>query len=202
MTASSRKFDEEMKSDHYILSSSAVKRQKTADPKPDAGQPAQLALGDATKTEPIIALEAVDTTTLNASEFIGVWVISPHLNAFIDSKGVMGLSASAETEITPMSIVFGKFGKGPFEWGDKLKDLSGTVPYTLDFASKCREVKKKGPLGPVMSVSELHKCISKDWPHTLVDHRHQFVYQRSMISFFQFVSQLPICLFFQLLVCF
>jgi len=91
-----------------------------------------------------------------------VWPISTALNGFIDAEGKMGMSASAETEITALGIVYGKFGKGPFEWGDKLKDLSGTVPYSIDLSSNCREVKKRGPLGPVMSVYDLHKCLAKD----------------------------------------
>jgi len=66
MTAASRRFDEDMKVDHYILSSSANKRPKNADPRPPVDPERSSALPLLDKPKELIVLTQVDSSSLKA----------------------------------------------------------------------------------------------------------------------------------------
>ena len=156
LTATAKKFDEKMKDDHFILSTTASKRLKTGP---------LLTLADWPKPPtPTIELKPFPVSELKADEWLGMWKITPTLSAFIMNDGRIGLSTSQQTQISPLSVVLAKFGKGPFEWADKLKDLSGTIPYVITADSMCREVKKKGAPGPVVPIAELYAKTDADHP--------------------------------------
>lgn len=162
MTASAKVFDNEMSRDHMIFSSSAAKRQKMSEQKflPTSDDPIPL------PPPPVVltVLQPVETSTLDLSKMLGAWSISPIIKGFMTVDGNIGISTTKAVKMSAMALVLGKFGKGPFEWSDKLKDLHASVPYDLTPASLGRMTKKKSPPGPIQTVAEIFDKSSSEHP--------------------------------------